>query len=92
MDTLNNHSMDHMPTRKPPVLPNPSEGRSVKHGEEREERAHALNRLCERLMERSWLALLLIGAILIALGLLQNDPVAVFTKAATVCLECIGIG
>ena len=54
--------------------------------------AHALNCVRARVMPWAWAALAFVGAILIVLGVLKNDMTAVITKAATVCLECIGIG
>ena len=36
--------------------------------------------------------LLALGAALIILGVTQGQPLAVFAQAATICLECIGIG
>ena len=39
-----------------------------------------------------FLALLTLGAALIAVGCAQGQPSAVLSKAITVCLECIGIG
>ena len=53
---------------------------------------HPIDRISARVMPWAWAALLFIGALLIALGILHNDVTALFTKAATVCLECIGIG
>ena len=37
-------------------------------------------------------ALLLLGVCFIALGASQSQPDSVFARAATICLECIGIG
>ena len=37
-------------------------------------------------------ALIIISAVLVAVGCMQGQPYSVFAKAATVCLECIGIG
>ena len=36
--------------------------------------------------------LLVLGAAFTAVGLLQGQPQLVFAQAATICLECIGIG
>ena len=36
--------------------------------------------------------LIIISAVLVAFGCLGGQPDSVFAKAATVCLECIGIG
>lgn len=44
------------------------------------------------LFERAWIGLVCIAGLLIVIGWLQNDLARVFTKAATICLECIGIG
>lgn len=38
-----------------------------------------------------WL-LLLFAVLLIILGIFRGEVAAVFRKAATICLECIGIG
>ena len=38
-----------------------------------------------------WLVLLL-AVLMIVLGLFRGEVAAVFRKAATICLECIGIG
>ena len=38
------------------------------------------------------LALLIASAVLVAAGCAAGQPSAVFAKAVTVCLECIGIG
>ncbi len=55
-------------------------------------REHPLNRLTARAMPWVWAPLAFIGVLLIVLGVLQNDLTAVFSKAAAICLECIGIG
>ena len=36
--------------------------------------------------------LIIISAVLVAAGCAAGQPGSVFAKAATVCLECIGIG
>lgn len=43
---------------------------------------------------RNWAAaaLLICAAVLITVGVLTSQHDAVHTKAATICLECIGIG
>ena len=38
------------------------------------------------------LILILVSAVLVAVGCLGGQPSSVFAKAATVCPECIGIG
>lgn len=42
--------------------------------------------------ERSGYILLAVGLGLAAVGLLRDEAVAVFYKAITLCLQCIGIG
>lgn len=36
--------------------------------------------------------LLLVGGIFVAIGVLRGENDTVLTKAANICLECIGIG
>ena len=36
--------------------------------------------------------LIIFGAVLIALGVLREEPSEILRKATVVCLECIGIG
>lgn len=38
------------------------------------------------------LALLVIGAVFLAIGVWQGDVASVLTKATNVCMECIGLG
>ena len=41
---------------------------------------------------RGWLALLILAAGLVVVGVLQGQPASVMAKAVRVCLECVGIG
>lgn len=41
---------------------------------------------------RSSKALFLAGLLMIALGLLRGEAVAVMLRAVTICFECIGLG
>ena len=54
--------------------------------------AHCANTVSEWLLPHAWIGLVVIAGLLIVLGVLNNDLAAVFSKAATICLECIGIG
>ena len=38
------------------------------------------------------LAVFLIGAVMIGLGIARGEPVTVLTKATSICMQCIGIG
>ncbi|MGE9972084.1 CD1871A family CXXC motif-containing protein [Candidatus Pseudoscillospira sp. SGI.172] len=40
----------------------------------------------------SGLCLLGVGVLFLVLGVLRGEPGTVLTKAANVCLECIGLG
>ena len=39
-----------------------------------------------------WIPLVLLGAVLVALGALRNETMLLFSRASMICLECIGIG
>ena len=41
---------------------------------------------------RAAAALLLLGAVLAAAGIVSGQPAAVYARAARICLECVGIG
>lgn len=45
-------------------------------------------------MKLTWirLALLVVAVVMIVIGVMQGEPSVVLTKAAAICLECIGIG
>lgn len=45
-------------------------------------------------MKRKYITsiVLALSLVLIIIGLLNNQNIAVFTKAVKICLECIGIG
>ena len=70
----------------------PDSGKNVSVGQDPESAAHPLNRASGRLLPHAWVGLVVVAGLLIALGILHNDMTAVFSKAAAVCLECIGIG
>ena len=46
----------------------------------------------QALLRYLWIPIAALGALLIGLGLFRNEASIVFQKAATICLECIGIG
>ena len=47
-----------------------------------------------RLLKRNWkgILVLFVGIVFLAIGVMRGETFTVFTKAANICLECIGIG
>ncbi len=70
----------------------PSEQPVVQEQENEGSAIHSANMVSERLLPHAWIGLVVIAGLLIVLGIINNDLIAVFSKAATICLECIGIG
>lgn len=44
------------------------------------------------LKKKAWIILLPLGITLVIMGIIQGDYHDTLLKAATICLECIGIG
>ncbi len=42
--------------------------------------------------KRLWIALLILGLLMIGVGIWRGEPRLILEKAIRVCLECIGIG
>lgn len=48
--------------------------------------------MTEKIRNGAGLSALMIGFLLIAAGIVREEPATVLMKAVTICMECIGIG